>query len=193
MRLIEFLLEDGRDIHARKWTVEEIESAPALSGGTLETAAKVGSVIFDQVKGLGATPNNQNIVYRGFVAMMYPKDFASFAATADRSEDAQQIAKLIKEGYGVGSPFLILDVDRSATKPTKVVGHEGRARCVALNNLQPNVLIPVHCMLYGETRARHIDDQMISRLNSSITAERTDSIVKNKIQSVWVNGKHITL
>lgn len=195
MSFIHFLLEE-REIYATKYTAEEAAQIPQLSSGNLEGVARVGNVIFDQKNGLGATPNNQNVVYRGFVGMMKPSDFLLFAAKADRGEDAKEVLNLIKDGYGIGSPFLYLKLDNDEeTSKIKmsIVGHEGRARSVALNTLQPNVNIPVHFFMYGETRARHIKDQVVKMLNSSITAERTGEFVKNRIDSIWLNGTHIKL
>ena len=192
----QFLFEEEQKIYAKLWDAESIKSLSKLNGNNTESAAMVGKVIFDQVNGLGATPNNQNIMYRGFVGMMKPNDFLSFAASADRSEDAASITKLIEQGYGIGSPFLILDIERDKSEKItgmKIKGHEGRARCVALTKLQPSIDIPVHFLLYGETRARHVDKQMISLLNTSIRAEKTESVVANKINSIWLNGKHISL
>jgi hypothetical protein len=196
MKFSTYLIETAEKVYATKYTIEEINQLPTLSGATLEGVAKVGNVVFDQVSGLGAVPNNQNVVYRGFVGMMLPKNFELFAQRADRGEDAKNIQQLIKEGYGIGSPFLVLKINNieNIDKITlSVVGHEGRARCVALNTMQPGVVIPIHFILYGETRARHLNSQIISLLNDRITAEGTNVSVKNKIKSVWINGRHVTL
>lgn len=135
------------------------------------------------------------MVYRGFVGMMYPRDFLLFAHKADRDEDAKKIAELIQQGYGIGSPFLDLLITKKSNNKIEmeIVGHEGRARCVALNQLQPNVLIPVHFFLMGGMRARHVDDNIIRALNNKIKAEGTKQIVYNKIHSIWLNGNLIRL
>lgn len=193
MRFVDYLLEEERKIYAKKRTPEEIESIPNMSSSNIEEVFRIGDVVFDQVNGLGAVPNNQNVVYRGFVGMMLPKDFSAFALRADRSEDAKSIVHLMRQGYGVGSPFFQLDIKDIENPVLRIVGHEGRARCVAINSIQPNVAIPVHFFLVNELRARHINDQIVSSLNTSIRAEGTDTPVRNKIQSIWLNGKHIKL
>lgn len=194
MNFIEYLLEEDRKIYATRRTPEEIQSLPVLNANSLEEAARVGKVVFDQKEGLGAVPNNQNVVYRGFVGMMFPKDFMYFAHRADREEDAKNILNLIEQGYGIGSPFLYLDIEGENPNLTmRIVGHEGRARCVALNYLQPNVAIPVHFFLGGGLRARSLTDQMIGMLNQRIKAEGSEIPVQGRIQSIWLRGENIPL
>ena len=144
--------------------------------------------------GLGSVPLNRNVVYRGFVGMMYPRDFSEFAKKADRDESAKKIVELISEGYGVGSPFLDIDVNNPGEKnmKMKVYGHEGRARCIALNIIQPNVLIPVHFFFSG-LRARDITEEMVPLFNQRIMAEGSNTFVRDKIKGIWLRGKYIEL
>ena len=193
MQTFKQYLTEEREIYGKKRSEDDIKNIPSLSSSNLETVSKVGKVIFDQEHGLGQTPYNKNVVYRGFVGMMLPSSFSDFTPTADRDGDATQIMNLIEQGYGIGSPFLILDIGDEDKPSMRIVGHEGRARCIALTKLQPNVLIPVHFILYGEGRARHITKDMVAKLNTSITAENSKQIVKNKIRSIWLNGTHVSL
>ena len=95
----------------RQYTEEQIRALPTMNASNIEGVFRVGSVAFDQEKGLGAVPWNRNVDYQGFVGMMYPRDFLSFALTAESEADnrASSLKQAIEAGFAVGSPFLQLD------------------------------------------------------------------------------------
>jgi len=180
-----------------RYTPEEIAKLPTVNGGNVESEFRVGNVAFNQSRGVGAIPYNQEVMYNGFVAMMLPQHFQLFTKPKEDSNARvmQQMA-LIKAGVSIGSPWIWLDLSGEESKRTGlfyVEGHEGRARAEALANIQPNVEIPVCITIYGGN-AKSITPDIIQKLNTSIVKEGTQStVVRDKINSIWVNRSHISL
>lgn len=187
---------DGWTSRYKRRTAEEIQTLPTLSPSNADAKFRVGNIVFDQENGMGAVPWNQEVMYKGFVAMMKPSSFLSFTTPMEHTrERIERTAALLKEGVSVGSPWLSIDFDGPKTEETGlffVVGHEGRARAAAIALLQPTLEIPIHIFVY-QGNHKYITPEMIQNLNSSICRERTQVPVQNKISKIILQRKLITL
>lgn len=123
-----------------------------------EPPDQVGVVKFDQVRGYGSVPDNQNVDYKGFVVMMKPEAYLALAKAGIKKGSKERAEKIIIAGKPIGSPFL--DVDFSGLTP-RVVGHDGRHRMMAIEELQPNVAVPVHIFGANGLRAKNITSSQI--------------------------------
>ena len=156
-----------------KLTQEEFAALPGPSADNVEGRFKVGNVAFDNVNGLGNTPNGQNVIYLGFVAEMKPSSFLNLATQADRSEDARRFVSFIRERVPFASPFLELSYNEQEWqdgKPLRAVvkGHEGRGRMVAFAEVnRPGTLIPVAFILRNGGRARDLSPKFFEDLRSN--------------------------
>jgi hypothetical protein len=169
---------------------EEVAKLSEPDFSNFEDSFRIGkSLVFDNKNGLGATPNNANVLYRGFVLMMTLDQFLSLAANhrGQREETANDLVGIMKEGYGISSPTLYLDFDEDTNIPF-VEGHEGRGRCLAiikmidagyLGDLTKDVKIPVHMILGGGLRARSIDEEKINAVRKGIVPEDDKRDLKN--------------
>ncbi len=175
-----------------KLTPEEIEAVPEVSARNIETRFKVGKVVFDQQKGLGATPNNQEVIYLGCALKLKPSHFLRLAASTDRAEDAKRFVKFIKEGAPLASPTLYVKINEEEWKSGEelrfeVTGHEGRGRMWAIDEVNGNVPVPVHIILRGGMRARHLSEKLFKDLrNVGIYAEGSSKYSK---PAVWHFGR----
>ena len=123
-----------------------------------EPPDQVGVVKFDQVRGYGSVPDNQNVDYKGFVVMMKPEAYLALAKAGVKKGSKERAKDIIIAGKPIGSPFL--DVDFSGLTP-RVVGHDGRHRMMAIEELQPNVAVPVHIFGSNGLRAKDITSRQI--------------------------------
>lgn len=91
--------------------------------------------IFDAREGIGQVPFNIDINYRGFTAGLTPSQFRSLARPGvSRKESRESIGQALREGKKIGQPFLQVDWD-DAEKVWRVVGHEGRSRSLAVEDV----------------------------------------------------------
>jgi hypothetical protein len=144
----------------------ERETTMQVSVSNVHRRYNVGSLAFDNFRGVGAVPYNQEVLYMGFAIMMKPSDFFRcvpwFNGVQERSYEIQ---KLIDAGNALGTPFLQVTLNYSEYregKPlvVKIKGHEGRARMWAIQRILGDVEVPVHIFPRaedGEIRARHLD------------------------------------
>lgn len=152
-----------------KLTKSALEALPEPNARNIKDRYRVGSVAFDNVSGMGAVPNNQEVDYLGFAIEMTPAMFLKFAAHGNRSETAEQIAGLIKEGVPLGAPFLSItfnfkEFEQGEPLLVEVVGHEGRARMNAIHIVEGNVKVPVHFFLKNSLRAHHLNEKFFVAL-----------------------------
>lgn len=159
----------------------------SVTGDNLQGVCKVGEVIFDQRYGMGSVPLNANVIYKGAVALMHPEAFGWYAKPGTDDSVVQELRQEILNGKSIGSPFLILDdIDFESTGMLKVVGHEGRHRCLAIEDLVSEP-IPVHLFIKSGNH-RHFTPEVIESLHS-IEAEGSSRIVSNEIQGLWLDGE----
>lgn len=141
--------------------VEETSSFPEPTPSNVNHAFKVGKVNFDNKNGLGSTPNSGNILYKGAVAWIKPTTFRALALSADRSEDAQKLAELMRREKPIAAPWLDIEVTQNeddSIKEVKVTGHEGRARSDAFVMINGNIPMPVQLQL-RYIRARDLSQE----------------------------------
>ena len=209
MKLSE-LFEEERKIWASK--IENPNEIKAFSWAIAEERYRVGDVIFDNQDGLGRVPNNSNIIYMGMVALMKIDTFLDIAADHEgqREGSAIEIRDLIKQGYGIATPWLEIDIDRimdaednstesedddvvsraktllkSKSKIGICTGHEGRARAIACQKYFGLTEIPVQIFFPG-FRNRHVTDELISALqNNGIKKERASKIIIDAFSKVY--------
>ena len=149
----------------------------------------------DNEDGLGSTPNNSNVDYKGFRTMMKPSVFLKLVKLPNyfkkpwyfKTVRYQELVQKIKAGEGIGSPFLNIEIpdgweDEPAdfTRPTKVTGHEGRHRMHAIRELEGDVPVEVH--LWGrfsssELRRKYMTDEMFDELEKGLISETGQYIV----------------
>lgn len=180
------------DPSARHYTKEQIEALPEFNMGVSERAFKVrskqGFIAFDNQKGLGETPNNRNIIYKGCVAILsIDKLLRVLPGMEERQRDSFKMLDLIKRGFSIASPFIELDIDSYVDGNkglAQAVGHEGRARVWALHKLGVKE-IPVQLQFSGY-RARHVKDhdQFIAWLNDGLKLEKSSRIEKGLFKEV---------
>jgi hypothetical protein len=91
-------------------------------------------VCFDPQNGSGATGNNININYRGFVAFITPEKFLSLCLPLgkEKRSSADFFEQAIPQGHCIAPPMLYLSQDNAGWK---IDGHEGRHRALACKNL----------------------------------------------------------
>jgi hypothetical protein len=162
-----------------KQFLSESTPTPTPTPSNMDGAFTVGSVSFDNVKGLGATPNSQNVIYRGAVAWIKPSTFRKLALAADRSSDASKIEELMRDGKAIAAPWLDIDIVGEPSNPemVKVTGHEGRARADAFKAINGDVYMPVQLQLSG-IRARNLSPEFFNWIEKNgLVAERSSSTV----------------
>lgn len=168
------------------------ESAP--SAGNVDGSFTVGAVKFDNERGMGNTPNSQNVMYKGAVAMMKPSVFRSLATAADRSDTSKGMIAKLEAGESIAAPWLDIDIigEPENPKEVKVTGHEGRARADAFKALNGDVPMPVQLQLVG-LRARHLSPEFFEWIEKNgLTAERSSTKIKPAAQKYFWDGKTIT-
>jgi len=147
-------------------------------GGTFDPEAPfaVRGVRFDPQEGIGATGNNANINYMGFVAWMPVEGFLRLnpqRVNFNREKSAPFLREAVARGRSLGPPTLTLRVhldDRGQPRRLSVGGHEGRGRATVLAEMAGrDALLPVHVLPLGrdpnghyvELRARHLDPKLL--------------------------------
>lgn len=159
------------------------------SSGDPEGTMQIGPLYFDQVRGMGQVPYNQNVAYMGFAVMMTPSQFLNLATTRDFNETSNLtvIKSEIKNGAPLGSPFLTITVDEDGEKNTVVNGHEGRTRMQAIYELFGDVPVLVHIFPSHGLRARNLTLGLISSCRAVMVPEkqRTPSRGPHFASTVW--------
>lgn len=189
---------------------EQILQLPEPGPDNFEGQYRVGEVPFDNVHGMGNVPDNQNVVYKGFVTLLTPQQFLDLALDyKGREESAEEFKELIGEGIPLAAPFLEVTLEGIEDgKFATVVGHEGRARMLALRSfcregkhgMTGATKVPVHFFLRDGLRSRHITDEMIQSLSKDGIIPEAEkrmspaSAVKVKpFKEIFINGKKIDL
>ena len=180
------------EIPAKRYTPDEAFALPDFSVGSAEKAyklpAKQGYVVIDNKKGLGQTPDNQNVLYKGFIALMTPEALVDVMPDMRKRENAShEIIDIIKQGYSIGNPCLYLNIDPYIEKEEgipKFTGHEGRARIWALRKMGVKE-IPIQVFFLGY-RARHIENQQefLHWLNQGVRLERSHRVLPKLFKDI---------
>jgi hypothetical protein len=141
-------------------------------------STSVNSII-DNRKGLGATPNNEEVNYFGLRVYMTPSTFRHLASplTHRKDETVKFVYEHLKAGGTIGSPFLRIE-NRGVDKPARVVGHEGRHRMLAVAQLfGNNAAVEVH-LFYPGHRRRDLSPELVDRWNKELCPEGMDRVYR---------------
>jgi hypothetical protein len=127
---------------------------------------RANGVTFSAPSGAGATPNNENVNYLGFVVWMRPSEFLSLnpplpQTQAQRSK-IEAWHKSLAQGVKLGPPMLYVDLEDDAMDDDNNVlngnfvvrNHEGRHRMKTLMGLSDEP-VPIHVFPGHRLRARH--------------------------------------
>lgn len=141
-------------------------------------------VTFDPANGLGQVPLNEQIDSRGFIAWMSCRAFRKLTTTRPE-QDVSFFVDQLKQGRSFGNPYLQV-VWRDDFDFWEVYGHEGRGRCLAIEEyLGTKTKIPVHIfprraeddddfpekMMPGE-----ITDEMIEEFKNGVVDQETQPL-----------------
>ena len=179
-----------QEIYAQK-----IEAAPDWSPARAEGDYRVGSITFSAANGLGAVPFNQSVYYHGLVVECRPSRFLELALPheEERHETAREIVKLVKQGYALGIPWFdisLRDVEEHDGHP-RITGHEGRGRMLAIKELIGDVAVPVHLILTGGMRARHLGEKHITAIKEAVYSQDGKKLIASPFSAVYVDGKKV--
>jgi len=141
----------------------------------------------DNVKGAGATPQNQDVDYFGLRVKMKPSAFLHLALPISDADatSADGLKHYIKSGGKIGSPFFTIIIpnewhDGDFEKPAKIRDHEGRNRMKAVHALYGDVDVEVHFFFTNGIRAKNITDEWVSEMKKGIISE----------YGTYVSGQH---
>lgn len=183
-------VSESREVYAQK-----VEAAPDWAPEHAEGDYRVGSVTFSAANGLGAVPFNQSVYYHGLVAECRPSTFLELALPHGRERlgAAQDIVKLVKDGYALGIPWLDLSLKDTVEHDghPRITGHEGRGRMLAIKQLIGDVPVPIHLILSGGMRARHLDDRLIAAIKEGVYSQDGQSVVTKPFSALYVKGKKV--
>ena len=127
-----------------------------------------GAVVFDSENGSGATPNNANIRYMGFAALMQPWKFRELAEHLPEKlqrEEALEFLPTTAHTKGWGPPTIYFDRD-----DMRVTGHEGRHRSILFEKVCQEPML-VHFLPFRE-RARHMTYDVVSNIRKNLKGEK---------------------
>lgn len=134
-------------------------------------------VVIDNVNGMGAVGDNQNVDYLGLRVLMKPSVFLELAERRHFfARSASSIADKIGDGEAIGSPFLSVKVDEEGDQPAEVMNHEGRNRMVAVKELEGDDPIEVHIFLAQGMRRRHLTDAKLRDMQRIIISQDGDVV-----------------
>jgi len=147
----------------------------------------------DNTDGWGATPINGNVDYMGLRVMMLPSIFLKLALFLKEPKSAANITKYIEQGGHIASPFLILEIpeewdDGDFSETARVIGHEGRNRMIALQELERNQPQEVHIFPQG-LRNRHMTPEFIKNMNNQLIPERQEQPISGPFWSDVLNAR----
>jgi hypothetical protein len=127
---------------------------------------RANGATFSAASGAGATPNNENVNYMGFVVWMRPSQFLSLNPPLPQSQ--MQRSKIrswrdsLKSGVRLGPPMLYVDLEDDSMDNGEnmldghfvVRTHEGRHRMKAVSEISDEP-VPVHVFPGHGLRGRH--------------------------------------
>lgn len=165
---------------------EKIPDAPPWSPSQAEDNYRIGDVTFSAKDGLGAVPFNQSVYYHGFVALVKPSKFLDLALEDEGGKErVWKIVKLVWEGYALGIPFLQMDISGLTLKDglAKIKGHEGRGRVQAFMEINGNEPLPIHVLLTGGDRNRHLTPEIMKEIEQGVIGQRGNLIAHPFIET----------
>jgi len=79
-------------------SAEEWASLPTLTASNFNGKFKDGKVAFDNVDGMGAMPDNQEVDYLGFGVELKPSQFLRLVPHQDRADYVKRIKGFVQRG-----------------------------------------------------------------------------------------------
>lgn len=154
---------------------------------------KISEVTIDNRHGIGSTPYNQEVDYRGLRVLMKPSVFLDLAAFLHVDDRNEYVEKAIADGVAIGAPFLIIKIpvawfdSGDYSEPAQVVSHEGRNRMQAVWDVEGNKPIETHLFFRDDIRNRDLTPEIIEALNQGMYLERTRALKRGPLFSRMVN------
>ena len=147
----------------------------------------VEDVKIDNKDGWGAVPWNQEIDYRGMRVKMKPSVFEKLALSRGGEPAVDKVVQHIKNGGSIGAPFLQIRVEDDDSQIPEVIGHEGRSRMLAIQDVHGDVPVEVHLFFSGKVnRARHITPEFKEKIQRYLISQN-DVMVRGPLFSESVN------
>ena len=131
--------------------------------------------MWDSLNGIGSTPNNQNVDYKGWREFMSPSEFRQLALPGVSNEPTANFAiQAVKQGKKFGQPMLYLEWLENENSWI-VTSHEGRSRSIAFEKLFPGSPMEVH-IISSPMRGANVTPEMKNapKLSESINQQRED-------------------
>jgi hypothetical protein len=164
--------------------IDVIEADGSLSSSALKSMRyKAGGFMFDRRLGLGSVPDVENIAYMGFVALMKPETFLTFAGPGHNEATVDYV---LAEKPVLSTAFLDIRMEDDG-KVCRVTGHEGRARMTAISRSDPDAVVPVAIFLRDgafRLRNRHLEPEMFEKLREGLWSQRSEIT-----SSTWIAGE----
>lgn len=163
------LLSQGYD--PKVWLID-IPEDPEL-----DQARALKEVRIDNEEGWGSVPYNKDVDYFGLRVLMRPSTFLRLARPLSEPVSRDDIAQHIQGGGSIGAPFLDINVPpewddgRFEDASARVVGHEGRNRMMAIQQVEGDEPVEVHLFPKGGLRRRDLTPEFIDAMNSGMGRE----------------------
>lgn len=181
------------DSRLKKYSPEEIKAMPEVDASNVEEVYKVQGIVYDNVKGLGSTPNNQNIVYNGFVAEIKASDFLKLASQGDREKDADRMQQHMRNGVGIAANSIYFKInpefEDGAPLKISIKQHEGRGRTHAFIKMTGDKFIPVQFQGQGGLKARDYNEDFFKQFRSIKFETEDGEMFKPEIKRIFWKGQ----
>ena len=128
-------------------------------------------VNIDNKEGWGAVSNNQEVDYFGMRVKMKPSVFLKLAESRRGVPEVDKVINHIKNGGAIGAPFLIISYTQGS--PAEIIGHEGRSRMIAIQQVFGDIPVEVHLFFNSDTvnRARHLTPDIVADINKTMMSQ----------------------
>lgn len=164
---------------------------PLLSGYVYDTDIRrkpdrtiLSDAKIDNIRGWGNVPDNQNVDYLGLKVFMRPSVFLKLATPLNRSDaqSADKIKQHLSQDGAIASAWLVIRIPEAweqsdFSEPAQVVGHEGRNRMIAIQELEGDAPVETHLFFAQGLRARHITPEWVHHLNQHMLSQVNKSLV----------------
>ena len=138
----------------------------------------------DNTNGLGSVPYNANVNYMGLKVLMKPSMFLKLAHKLNSPVSVDYIVKHLEQGGALGAPFLSVEIpieweNNDFSKDARVIGHEGRNRMLAIQQVEGDEPVEVHLFPSHGMRARHLTPEIIKHLQRSMFGQDGNYVYGN--------------
>ena len=177
-------------------TFKQFISESPPTPNNMDDSFNIGGVKFDNRDGMGATGLTNNVIYKGAVAWIKPSTFLALATSADRSADGKKFTKLMKDGKAIAVPWLDIHIENDDTSDpgeVQVVGHEGRARALAVLAINGDAPMPVQ-LHPQHLRARHLSQGFFDWIEAhGVLPQDSNNRVKLHAKMYYWQGEQVSV